>query len=181
MVSKVAKQIECYENIGKMSAIGGSLTVVAYAMLGRDYTYPCTIAVLGACTWLHIWFNKSTQEEALQSDSDKSLKDRLKAHVNGAIDAVADDAKKKLKGGSDRFVNTHVTTSKVAVLSCLPNGAGTLIAPSLEAVGESAKGVSHKSIDCTVDCSKKSAKGCVGISFDGSKNSRSSSSCFRPS
>ena len=53
-----ASWVSPFQIAGKMGAIGGAVISATCVVLGRDYTYPCTIAILGACAWFSVWISR---------------------------------------------------------------------------------------------------------------------------
>lgn len=144
-------------------------------MLGRDYSYPCTIAIAGACTWLHIWKNKSTQAAPTPTPAQPSFEQQVRDHVDGIIDASAGEAKQNLNSGIDAVVNTGVVAAKATVITTLPC-VGTFVAPSLDPLGASAKSASQYAAGKSVDTTAGTVKKCVASSFNKSKDGTSSAS-----
>lgn len=158
------------QKVGKFGTIGGSITTLACAVLGQDYTYPCTITALSACTWVSI---RLSQSAAANTPNSKGF---IQRNINTSVDAAGEHLKTKLKERKDEWMEAGVTAAKLAMLTSLPLGTGIIAGSMVGLAGESSKGLSNKSIDSFVDSMETSTKTCVGKFFDNSNGSFSSSS-----
>lgn len=161
------------QTVGKFGTIGGSITTLACAVLGQDYTYPCTITALSACTWFTIRLSQSAQEAA----TNIRTKGFIQNNIDTSVDALGVHIKAKLKEKKDAWVDAGVTTAKVALFTSLPLGTGIVAGSMVGLAAESSKGISNKSVDYSVDSMGTTAKMCVAKSFDKSHGSFSSSYC----
>jgi len=160
---------DIFQTTGQIGAIGGAVISATYAAFGRDYTYPCTIAVLGTITWLSIKLNQSAPKGALDSiktEPVESWSDKLKGLIFTYIDETGEKAKLKLTASTDGLSDASIASGKSAAISYLPPGIGASVAGSLDLSSSSVKGLSKSSVGGSVNSTASLAKKSVNGLFN---------------
>lgn len=161
-----ASRASFFQTAGKIGAIGGTVASAACVVLGQDYTYPCAIAVIGACAWFSVRINQSIPQEALSPKAqEKTLKEQCKDVAHELVDELGDKFKAPLKVSTDKLVDASVTTGKLAAITSLPPGVGALAGASLAIAGGIIKGLSARSVESSTDSTKSLVKRSVDRSF----------------
>lgn len=152
-----------FQRAGKVGVIVGTVTLAARVALGQNYTYPCAIAAVGACAWFSVWLNQSISQEALLPKAqEKPLKEKVKEVAKDVayefVDVMGDKFKAQLKVSSDKLVDASVSSGKLAAITYLPPGVGSLAGGSLDIVGGSINALSTRSINTATDSTKNLVK-----------------------
>jgi hypothetical protein len=155
--------VNSFRTIGAVSAIGGGVASVAYAIFNQDYTYPCTAMILGASTWVIISIGGCSQQEGSKAEEKQAAKQVLKEAFNGRVDKAGEDLKKKLQGGTSALVDLAVVSAQ-AGLTTLP--CGSVLGAAVGSAGESSKGLSNVGISSSVDAGASSVKSSGSRSID---------------
>lgn len=145
------------QTIGAVSTMVGGVAAAAQAILGQDYTYACTVMTLGAWTWLSVSIGRCAQKEQGKNKSSSKKAPFDQEAFNKKVDAAAETGKKILKVGASGITSATVSGGKAALVVFAP-GVASAVTPLLDVAGESAKGISDKSIDVSVDVSGEGVK-----------------------